>query len=210
MPQAVHATCSLCRREGEKLFLKGARCFTPKCAVSRRPYPSGKLGVEGKPRKQSEYGQQLREKQKMKRMYGLREKQFRATFAHASATPGVTGDILVQLLERRLDNVVFRAGFATSRAHARQLVAHGHFGVNGQVVNIPSYRVAAGDVVAVDLGSKGLTYFADRVKVMDIKNVPSWLVLDVPLMQVKVTALPDSSKVGSDIDTQLIVELYSR
>lgn len=200
--------CRLCRREGMKLFLKGERCYTPKCAIDRRPVPPGQHG-QGR-RKMSEYGVQLREKQKARRIYGVLEGQFRSAFARAERMKGVTGENLLQLLEMRLDNVVYRLGLGTSRAEARQLVRHGHFTVNGKKVNIPSYRVKEGDVVAVREKSKESPRFKELAKYAVARTVPEWLSLDAENLRATVVRKPNREEIDGHIQEHLIVELYSR
>jgi small subunit ribosomal protein S4 len=200
--------CRLCRREGVKLFLKGHRCYTPKCPVDKRAYAPGQHGQTRK--KLSEYGVHLREKQKARRIYGVLERQFRRYFERASKAKGVTGEALLQLLERRLDNVVFRLGLATSRPQARQLVRHGHFEVNGRRVNIPSYLVRAGDVVAVREGSRSLPLFRDLAEEGRTRSVPGWLTADHDQMRGTVLRLPSRDDIDTQLQEYLIVEHYSR
>jgi small subunit ribosomal protein S4 len=200
--------CRLCRREGVKLYLKGHRCYTPKCPIERRAYPPGEHGAAR--RKLSEYALHLREKQKARRIYGVLERQFRNTFAKASRRKGVTGTALLQMLERRLDNVVFRLGFASSRPEGRQMVRHGHFEVNGRRVNIPSYLVRAGDVIAVRERSRGLQLFKDRLEEARVRSVPDWLQLEPEAMRGVVLRIPERSEVDTVLQEHLIVEHYSR
>lgn len=200
--------CRLCRREGTKLFLKGDRCFSEKCAIERRNYPPGQHG-QGRTRF-SDYGVQLREKQKVRRMYGVQENQFERTMKRASRMRGRAGDNLLQLLERRLDNVVFRLGFATSRAEARQLVRHGHFRVNGRRCTIPSMLVKAGQVVALDEGSREVARIVGALETLERRSVPQWLEIDKEAFQGTVKALPVREDITLPIQEQLIVELYSR
>ena len=203
--------CRLCRREGMKLYLKGERCYTPKCAFERRPYPPGMHGPAARyQRKQSDYALQLREKQKVKRIYGVMERQFRRYFEEASKRKGVTGATLLTILETRLDNVVYRLGFADSRAQARQLVRHGHIEVNGRKVNIPSYRVKPGDIIKVRERSRKNAFFRDRAEILEEKQVPDWLELDPVNMAGRVLALPQRHHIDIPINEQLIVEFYSR
>jgi len=204
----TESVCRLCRRENLKLFLKGERCYTDKCAIERRNYPPGQHG-QGRP-KFSEYSIQLREKQKVKRMYGLLEKQFRRTFAEASRTKGITGETLLILLERRLDNVAYRLGFATSRAEARTLVRHGHVLVNGKKVNIPSYTVRAGDVVSVKEPSRQLGRVQSAMEGAQRRGVPDWAEVDRDACSGKIKILPTRSDVTMPINEKLIVELYSK
>lgn len=213
MARYSDAVCKLCRREGIKLFLKGERCLSPKCAVERRKgLPPGmdpkKLAAR---RKMSDFGMQLREKQKARRIYGVMERQFRRYFAEASRRKGMTGVTLLTTLERRLDNVVYRLGFADSRSQARQLVLHGHFEINGNKTNIPSFLVNAGDVVSVRASSKESTYFKDRLQLQQRGNTPTWLNLNVNAMNGSVVSEPTRDDVtGVDLNEQLIVEFYSR
>jgi small subunit ribosomal protein S4 len=200
------AQCKQCRREGMKLFLKGERCLTDKCAVERRPYPPGEHG-RGRIR-QSEYRQQLREKQRARRYYQLLEKQFRNYYDKASRQPGVTGENLLRLLERRLDNVLVRLGFAASRRQARQLVGHGHFVVNGRRVNIPSFQVRPGDVISIREGSKGAAVIRDATELT--ATVPAWLEADHDSLTAKVLRLPERDEISAPVQEQLIVELYSK
>jgi small subunit ribosomal protein S4 len=202
------AVCRLCRREGTKLFLKGDRCFTPKCGVERRSYPPGQHG-QGRSRF-SDYGVQLREKQKVRRMYGLLEKQFERTMDRASSMKGRAGENLLVLLERRLDNVVFRLGFATSRAEARQLVKHGHFHVNGKKASIPSMLVRPGDVVVLREKSQKVERISAALEALEGKSVPQWLDIDKTNFAGSVKALPVREDITMPIQEQLIVELYSR
>jgi small subunit ribosomal protein S4 len=202
------AVCRLCRREGLKLFLKGERCYTDKCAIERRNYPPGEHG-QARP-KFSEYSIQLREKQKLRRMYGILEGQFRRYFEMADRAKGVTGETLLQLLERRLDNIVYRVGFATSRSEARQLVRHGHFEVNGKKVNIPSYLVRAGDVVAVREGSRKVARIQESIELAQRRGVPDWLEVTPEAFAGKVKTLPQRSDLTMPINEKLVVELYSK
>ena len=206
MARYTDANCKLCRREGQKLFLKGERCYGPKCALERRNYAPGQHGQAKK--KQSDYGNQLREKQKAKRFYGVQETQFRNLFDKASKLSGKTGENLLILLETRLDNVVFRLGFAASRKEARQLVTHGHFTINGKKADIPSLEVKAGDVVAVKAKSQKSAKFQE-VKDMQI-TVPAWMTVDVAKLEGKILALPTREQIDTPIAEHLIVELYSK
>ena len=211
MARSTGPVCNLCRREGEKLLLKGERCFTPKCAVERRAYAPGMHGRQAQfRRKESDYGLQLREKQKARRIYGVLERQFRRYFKEAERRKGLTGVNLLIILESRLDNVVYRLGFADSRAQARQLVRHGHFDVNGRKTNIPSFLVKAGDVVAVRERSKKIAYFRDLSTIIEHKVVPEWLSLDIPKMEGRVLTLPAREDIDASLSEQLIVEYYSR
>ena len=209
MARYIGPVCRLCRREDAKLFLKGDRCFSDKCGYERRQYPPGQHG-QGRKKRPSDYGQQLREKQKVKRIYGLLEKQFRGYYYKASRMRGVTGENLLMLLERRLDNVALRFGFSSSHAEARQLVRHGHFTVNGKRINIPSYQVRPGDVIEVREKSRKVQKIIDSLANVDRVPRPAWLELDKEAMRGKVTQAPTRADVSSDIDEQLIVELYSK
>jgi small subunit ribosomal protein S4 len=200
--------CRLCRREGMKLFLKGERCYTEKCAIEKRNVPPGQHGRSRK-QKLVGYGVQLREKQKVKRIYGVLEDQFRLYFQQAERTRGITGETLLQLLERRLDNAVYRLGFATSRPQARQLVRHGHFQVNGRKVDIPSYSVKVGDVVSVRESSRGNASILHAVEEVKGRGVPEWLSLDAA-MGGKVVSVPTREQINLPVQEQLIVELYSK
>lgn len=206
MARYTDANCRLCRREGCKMFLKGDRCYTNKCALERRNFPPGQHG-QGR-HKNSEYGLQLREKQKAKRFYGLQETQFRNLFEKAARQKGKTGENLLILLETRLDNVVFRLGLAASRKEARQLVTHGHFRVNGKKVDIPAYTVKAGDVISVKERSQNSPKFKE-IKDMTI-TVPSWMTIDVEKLEGKVLNLPTREDIDTPIAEHLIVELYSK
>lgn len=206
MSRYTDANCRLCRREGQKLFLKGDRCYSSKCAIDRRGYAPGQHG-QGRS-KISDYGLQLREKQKTKRFYGMQETQFRNLFDKAARKTGITGENLLILLETRLDNVVFRLGFASSRKEARQLVNHGHFTVNGRKVNIPSYEVKAGDVIKVKEKSTNSPKFKE-VKEMTI-TVPSWMTVDVEKLEGKILSVPTRAEIDTPVAEHLIVELYSK
>ena len=198
----------LCRREGMKLYLKGAKCYTKKCPFERRPTPPGQHGIRR--RKMSEYGVQLREKQKVRRVYGVLERQFKHYFETAEARPGVTGENLLRLLETRLDNVVFRMGFASSRAQARQLVTHGHFAVNGRATNVPSYRIREGDRLDVRAGSRKGEYFKNVTDSLRGAQRPDWLTVDADKLSGSVTALPARDQMPLELNEQLVVEYYSR
>jgi small subunit ribosomal protein S4 len=202
------AVCRFCRRENQKLFLKGDRCFTEKCSFERRAYPPGQHG-QGRI-KFSEYGLQLREKQKVRRMYGLLEKQFRNLFAKADRVRGITGENFLNMLERRLDNIVYRAGFANSRAEARQLVRHGHFTVNGKKVNIPSLQVSKGDEIAVLPKSHGALQIKTAIEASKRREIPQWLDMSPAEFKVKVRDLPARDDITAPIEERLIVELYSK
>ena len=203
--------CRLCRREGEKLFLKGERCFSPKCAFERRSYAPGMHGRQAQyRRKESDFALQLRAKQKARRLYGIYERQFRRYFREAQRQKGLTGVNLLILLESRLDNVVYRLGFSSSRAQARQIVLHGHFDVNGRKTNIPSYLVKPGDIITVRDISRGKTYFKEVSQILDDNQVPAWLSLDPTNLTGKMVDLPSRDDIDVSINEQLIVEYYSR
>ena len=208
MARYTEAVCRMCRREGQKLFLKGDRCYTNKCAMECRAYAPGMHGQNRS--KTSEYGQQLREKQKAKRYYGLLESQFRGYFEMAERRAGQTGENLLSILESRLDNVVYRLGFAMSRAEARQLVSHGHFTVNGRKVNIPSYLVKPGMVITLKDSSKSLEKIKANVEANAFRQPPKWLEYDVNNMIAKVAAVPAREDIDLPIEEHLIVELYSK
>lgn len=202
------AQCRICRRETEKLFLKGDRCYTEKCAVERRQYPPGQHGQRRT--KISDYGIQLREKQKVRKMYGVLEKQFRRYFQTAAKKKGVTGEMLLQLLETRLDNMVCRMGFAPNRSSARQLVSHGHFLVNGRKVNIPSYHVQVGDVIEVKESSRDIGIIGDSLSKIEQRGIPSWVEIDFQNFKGKVAQIPSREEIQLPAQEQLIVELYSK
>ena len=208
MARYTDAKCRLCRREGSKLYLKGDRCYTDKCAVARRAYAPGQHGQSRK--KMSGYGIQLREKQKVRRIYGILERQFRAYFEEAERQKGVTGENLLRLLELRLDNVVYRMGFGDSRAEARQLVRHGHFTVNGKKVDIPSYQTGLNDLIAVKPGSKSTEKFKELAENAAGKTAPQWLSINAEMMEARIVALPAREDIDLPIEEHLIVELYSR
>ena len=191
-----------------KLYLKGDRCYTDKCAITRRSYAPGQHGQGRK--KVSNYGLQLREKQKVKRIYGIMEKQFRLYFERAERTKGVTGENLLQFLELRLDNVAFRMGFGSSRAEARQLVRHGHFTVNGRKVNIPSYQVGVNDLIAIKANSKNTDKFKELAEAAAVKNPPEWLSVNTEMMEARVISLPAREDIDMPIEEHLIVEFYNR
>jgi small subunit ribosomal protein S4 len=209
MARYIGPVCRLCRREDMKLFLKGDRCYTDKCGYERRAYPPGQHG-QSRRRKASDYGEQMREKQKVKRMYGVLERQFRGYYYKANRMKGVTGENLLVLLERRMDNIAYRFGFAGDHAEARQLVRHGHFAVNGKRVNIPSYMVRAGDVVSVREGSRKIARINDSMAAVDRRGVPSWLELDKEKFEGRVKSMPTREDFTLPIREQLIVELYSK
>ena len=208
MARYTGAVCRHCRREGLKLFLKGERCYTDKCAIERRNYPPGEHG-QARP-KFSEYSIQLREKQKLRRIYGVLEGQFRRYFGMADRSRGVTGETLLQLLERRLDNIVYRLGFATSRAEARQLVRHGHFRVNDHKVDVPSYLVKAGDIVTVRERSRKVTRIQEALELAQRRGVPEWLDVQADTFTGVVKALPVRADLTMPINEKLVVELYSK
>ena len=209
MARYIGPVCRICRREGMKLFLKGERCYTDKCAIEKRNVPPGQHGRSRKA-KMVGYGVQLREKQKVKRIYGVLEDQFRRYFEQAERTRGITGETLLQLLERRLDNVAYRLGFATSRAQARQLVRHGHFTVNGRKVDIPSFSVKPGDVVAVRQSSRNAPAILHALEEVKGRGVPEWLQYDATALSAKVGSVPTREQINLPVQEQLIVELYSK
>ncbi|OLN32389.1 30S ribosomal protein S4 [Desulfosporosinus metallidurans] len=209
MARYTGPVCRLCRREGMKLFLKGERCYTGKCAIDRRAYAPGQHG-QARAKKPTEYGLQLREKQKARRLYGVMEKQFRHYFDEAVRRKGVAGENLLILLERRLDNVIFHLGFASSRPEARQLVNHGHFTINGKKVDIPSYSVRVGEVIAVHEGSKSSPRVKQLLENLGSRTVPGWLSLDANTAAGTVVALPTREDIQLPIQEHLIVEKYSR
>jgi len=213
MARYTGPVCKLCRREGEKLFLKGTRCSSPKCPFERdRGYPPGEHGrmARFRRRRPSDYSRQLREKQKARRIYGVLERQFRRYFREAERRPGLAGENLLMLLESRLDNVVYRLGLADSRAQARQLVQHGHFLVNGRRTNIPSYLVRPQDVITVRDGSRKRNYFKERAKQLDEGAVPGWLSVDAKTMDARMLKAPERDDIDATLNEQLIVEYYSR
>ena len=208
MARYTGSVCRLCRREGTKLFLKGDRCYGPKCALGNRPTPPGQHG-QARQRKQSEYGMQLREKQKARRAYGVLEAQFRNYFDMAERQKGITGENLLIILERRLDNVVYRLGLAASRPQARQLVRHGHIEINGKKVNIPSYLVSPSEVISVRSRSADQNHFKE-VREGTSRIVPKWLEMDAENLKATVAAMPQREDVDLTVEEHLIVELYSR
>jgi len=208
MARYTGPVCKICRREGLKLFLKGVRCSTDKCSFDRRPYASGMQS--GRRRKQSNYGIQLREKQKVRKNYGVLEKQFRLYFYKAERMKGATGENLLQLLERRLDNVIYRGGLAMSRQQARQLLLHGHFLVNGKKVNIPSFLVSEGDVIEIKESSRKISTIQDSLSAVEHKTLPAWLETDTNKFTSKMLHLPTREDVSLPVEEQLIVELYSK
>ncbi|KUG22735.1 ssu ribosomal protein s4p (s9e) [hydrocarbon metagenome] len=209
MARYTDSSCRLCRREGLKLFLKGDRCYSEKCSFERREYVPGDHGQLHK-KQRSDYGVQLREKQKLKRMYGLLEKQFRGYFEKADKQKGITGENLLLLLERRMDNMVFRMGFANSRIEARQLISHSHFLVNDKPVNIPSYLLKAGDGISVKEGSRKVTKILSAIETVARRGVPHWLELDKDNFKASVKILPVREDLTMPVQEQLVVELYSK
>ncbi len=208
MARNLDPKCRQCRREGEKLFLKGEKCFTDKCAVERRAYAPGQHGQKNLRR--SDYGNQLREKQKIRRIYGLLERQFRNTYKDAASSKGVTGEALLQMLESRLDTVAYRMGFGSSRTEARQIVRHNGILVNGKRVNIPSYRVRQGDVVEVAEGAKAQLRIKGAVEAAESRGYPDWIEVDAKALKGTFKALPQRSELPSTINESLVVELYSK
>ncbi len=209
MGRYIDAVCRLCRRQGEKLFLKGTKCQTEKCPANKRAYPPGQHG-QGRRQKLSNYGVQLKEKQKVKRIYGVLERQFRKYFKIASKTKGVTGKVLLQLLERRLDNVVFRMGLGISRSQARQIVRHNFIAVNSRRVNIPSYLVDKDDLIEIRAKDKAKIKIKDNLEISKERTVPAWLEFAPSEMKGKVLRLPEKTDIQQPIAEQLIVELYSK
>ncbi len=208
MARYIMSVCRLCRRENLKLFLKGERCYTEKCAIDRRSYPPGQHGQSRK--KVTDYGAQLREKQKVKRLYGILENQFRNTFEEADRQKGITGEVLLALLERRLDSTVYRLGFANSRNEARQLVRHRHFRVNQATVNVPSYLVKPGDVIELREKSKKVVRILESLEGVARRGIPQWLELDKEKMSGQVKGLPAREEITIPIQEKLIVELFSK
>jgi small subunit ribosomal protein S4 len=209
MARYIGPVCRLCRREGMKLFLKGERCYTEKCAIEKRNFPPGQHGKTRKA-KLAGYGLQLREKQKVKRIYGVLEDQFRGYFETADRTKGITGEVLLQLLERRLDNVVYRLGLATSRPQARQLVRHGHFQVNGKKVDIPSFSVRQGDVISVISRSVKNPTIEHAMEEVKGRGIPEWLSFDAGSTSGRIVSMPTREQINLPVQEQLIVELYSK
>ena len=209
MARYTDSSCRLCRRENLKLFLKGDRCYSEKCAFERRGYAPGDHGQAHK-KQRSDYGVQLREKQKLKRLYGLLEKQFRGYFEKADQQKGITGTNLLIFLERRLDNMIFRMGLANSRVEARQLISHGHFLINSKPVNIPSYLLKAGDEVSVKEGSRKITRVLEAMKTVARRGVPHWLELDKENFKASIKMLPVREDLTMPVQEQLVVELYSK
>lgn len=212
MARYTDAVCRLCRREGEKLFLKGERCYTPKCAFEKRPYAPGQHGKmnAARPGRTSDYGKQLRAKQKVRRVYGIYERQFRRFYGQATAMRGQTGPNLLVILETRLSNVVYRLGFAASRAQARILVSHGHFLVNGRRADIPSYGIEVDDVISVKESSKDNAYFKHLREDAEGRTVPTWLARDLTNLTGRMLRAPERSEIDGNLEEQLIVEYYSR
>jgi small subunit ribosomal protein S4 len=212
MAKYTDPVCKLCRREGEKLFLKGQRCYSPKCAFERRGFPPGDHGRDAQFRRRrvSDYSRQLREKQKARRVYSVTEKQFRRYYREALRRRGVTGENLLQMLECRLDNIVFRLGFSESRGHARILVSHGHFNVNGRRTDVPSMIVRQGDNIEVRAGSRTRTYFKELAAAAEPRVVPRWLERDLKALSGKMVQNPERTDIDASLHEQLIVEFYSR
>jgi small subunit ribosomal protein S4 len=208
MGRYIGPLCRICRREGDKLFLKGDRCYTEKCALERRKYPPGQHG-QGY-RKLSDYGLQLREKQKVRKMYGILERQFRRYFHEAERKKGITGEVLLQLVECRLDSVVYRMGFAPNRRRARQLICHGHILVNGKKVDVPSYSVKAGDMIEVKEASRTIPEIVDSLAKSEHRGIPQWLEVDPANFKGKVLHIPTREEIQLPVQEQLIVELYSK
>jgi small subunit ribosomal protein S4 len=208
MARYIDPVCRLCRREGSKLFFKGARCYTKKCSFERRPAPPGQHGVRR--RKVGDYGMQLREKQKIRRVYRVLERQFQGYFDKASSAPGVTGENLLRLLELRFDNVVYRMGFAASRAEARQMVGHNHFTVNGRVTNIPSLQLKPGDKIEVRETHRSREPFKEAVETIKSRQVPEWLSIDSAKLAGSILSAPRRDQMPLDLNEQLVVEYYSR
>lgn len=210
MARYTQATCRLCRRVGDKLMLKGDRCFTSKCALERRDVPPGYSGISKRRAKKSDRGLQLQQKQKARYTYGILERQFRKVFAEAERLPGVTGENLLVLLERRLDNVVYRLGFASSRPQARQLVRHGHFQLNGRKTDIPSCLVKPGDIVSWREASTKSEYYKALIQEIENRIIPGWLALDKEKLVGRIVNLPTGDDIEAKFDAKVIVEYYSR
>lgn len=210
MARYTGSVCRLCRREHQKLFLKGTKCTTDKCPVSKREYSPGQHGQSRNQRKLSDYGLQLREKQKVKRMFGLLERQFRLYFKRAAKAKGMTGNVLLQSLERRLDSVIYRTGFASSRAHARQMVLHGYVRVNGGRVNIPSYPVKENDKLEIKGGDEVLKRTRDTFETVKDRGIPAWLTVEPASLAIQVNRLPTREEIQLPVQEQLIIELYSK
>lgn len=212
MARYTGPVCKLCRREGEKLFLKGERCYSPKCAIEKRAYPPGQHGrnAQWKRSRESDYGLQLRAKQKARRTYGVLERQFRRYYRQAIKSRGLTGLTLLQILESRLDNVIYRMGYASSRAQARQLVTHGHFLVNGRRTDVPSMQIQPGDVIQVREGSRSKTLVKDLMAMAEERNAPDWITRNLKDMSGGIIRLPERAEIDANLNEQLIVEYYSR
>jgi small subunit ribosomal protein S4 len=204
--------CKLCRREGEKLFLKGERCYSPKCAIEKRAYPPGQHGrmAQWSRSRESDYGKQLRAKQKARRVYGVLERQFRRYYRQAIKARGLTGLTLLQILESRLDNVIYRMGYASSRAQARQLVSHGHFMVNGRRTDVPSMQIKPGDLIQVREGSRSKTLIKDLMAMAEERSAPEWITRNLKDMSGGIVRLPERAEIDANLNEQLIVEYYSR
>lgn len=212
MARDLRSSCRKCRREGEKLFLKGERCFSQKCAIERRNYPPGPHGRQSQWRRsrESDFGKQLRAKQKARRVYGVLEKQFRRYYRQALKSRGLTGLTMLQMLESRLDNVIYRMGFASSRSQARQLVSHGHFLVNGRRSNVPSMLIKEGDSIELREGSRNNTYFKELNDLAKERTVPEWVDRDLKKISGSIKRLPERTEIDANLNEQLIVEFYSR
>ncbi len=208
MARYIGALCRICRREGDKLFLKGDRCYTEKCAIERRKYPPGQHGQGYK--KLSDYGLQLREKQKVRKMYGILERQFRKYFHEAERKKGITGEVLLQLIEFRLDSMVYRMGFAPNRRGARQIIRHGHVLVNGREVNLPSFGLKKGDIIEIKESSRGIPAIIDSLSKSEHRGIPPWVEVDSANFRGKVINIPSREEIQLPVQEQLIVELYSK
>lgn len=212
MARYTGPVCKLCRREGEKLFLKGERCYSPKCAIEKRAYPPGQHGrmAQWSRSRESDYGKQLRAKQKARRVYGVLERQFRRYYRQAIKARGLTGLTLLQILESRLDNVIYRMGYASSRAQARQLVTHGHFMVNDRRTDVPSMQIKPGDVIQVREGSRSKTLIKDLMAMAEERSAPEWITRNLKDMSGGIIRLPERTEIDANLNEQLIVEYYSR
>ncbi len=212
MARYTGPVCKLCRREGEKLFLKGERCLTPKCSFERRGYPPGEHGRQRQWRRsrESDFGKQLRAKQKARRVYGVLERQFRRYYKQALKSRGLTGLTMLQILESRFDNVIYRMGFASSRSQARQLVAHGHFMVNGQKTDVPSMQIKPGDVIEIREASRKKIFFKELTDIAKERTVPEWISRDVGKLSGEISRLPERAEIDANLNEQLVVEYYSR
>lgn len=212
MARYTGPVCKLCRREGEKLFLKGERCFSQKCSFERRGYPPGQHGrsTQWRRARESDFGAQLRAKQKARRVYGVLERQFRRYYKHALKSRGLTGLTLLQMLESRLDNVIYRMGFAASRAQARQMVTHGHFLVNGRRTDVPSMLIRPGDTIEIREGSRKKVFFKDLPAIAEERTSPDWVDRDVKKLSGSINRLPERTEIDANLNEQLIVEYYSR